>query len=51
MVRRRRHYIADQRAEVLAGLAAFVLGAMLLHDAYEGRGRDQPRVMRPFSFW
>lgn len=52
MTRRRRgHYIADQRAEVAAGVLAFLIGAVLLHDAYEGRGRDQPRLMRPFSFW
>lgn len=48
---RRKHYIADPRLETLAGVALFICGAFLLHDAYEGRGKDQPRLMRPFSFW
>lgn len=48
---RRRHLIRDRQLEVLAGLGALVLGAILLRDAYEGRGRDQPKLLRPFSFW
>ncbi len=52
MTRRRRgHYIGNQRAEVLAGLGFFLLGAVLLRDAYDRRGIDQPRLLRPFSFW
>jgi hypothetical protein len=47
----RGHLIADRRLEVAAGLAAFALGAVLLHDAYERRAKDQPLWLKPLSFW
>lgn len=47
----RRHLIRNRDVEILAGLGALVLAAMLLKDAFEGRGHDQPRLLRPFSFW
>lgn len=46
-----RHYIANQRTEIAVGVVVFALGALLLHDAYDGRGKTQPRFLRPFSFW
>jgi hypothetical protein len=46
-----RHLVADRNMEILLGLAALALGALLLRDAYEGRGRSQPALMRPFSWW
>jgi hypothetical protein len=49
--RRRAHWISNQRAEVAAGIGLFLAGAVLLHDAYDGRGADQPKLLRPFSFW
>jgi hypothetical protein len=49
--RGRGHLIADPRLATAAGLGAMVLAAVLLHDAYEGRARDQPFWLRPFSFW
>jgi hypothetical protein len=48
---RRKHLIASRNLELAAGAAAFLVGALLLRDAYDGRGRDQPVWMRPFSFW
>lgn len=46
-----RHLIPDRRLELAAGAAAFLLGAVLIRDAYDGRGIDQPFWLRPFSFW
>jgi hypothetical protein len=47
----RRHVIADRHVELAVGLAVFLAGAYLLHDAVDRRGLAQPRWMRPFSFW
>jgi hypothetical protein len=47
----RRPFIRDPILEALAGLVLFGAGALLLHDAYDARGRKQPRILRPFSFW
>lgn len=49
--KRRRHLIADRRLELALGIAGFVLSSLLIRDAYEGRGIDQPRILRPFSWW
>jgi hypothetical protein len=46
-----RHVIADRHVELAVGLALVAGGAYLLHDAIERRGRQQPRWLRPFSFW
>lgn len=48
---RRRHWIADARAEAFAGMAAMAAGAVLLHDAFERRSKSQPWWLRPFSWW
>lgn len=41
-----RHYIADRNLEIAAGLGAIILGAFLLRDAYDARGRKQPRWLK-----
>ena len=46
-----RFFIHDRRLEAAAGGFLFVAGAMLLHDAFERRGRPMPAVLRPFTFW
>ncbi len=51
MTTSRRHLIRHRGAELAAGFAAFAVGAVLLRDAYEGRGVDTPRILRPFFFW
>jgi hypothetical protein len=45
------HLIGNQHLETGLGVAAFLLGWALLHDAYDRRGRDQPMLMRPFTWW
>lgn len=47
----RGHYIANPRVETAAGLAALIIGAVLLHDAYEKRARPQPFWLRPLAWW
>lgn len=48
---RRGPLIADRRLAIAAGFGSFILGAILLHDAYEGHAKDQPVWLRPFSWW
>lgn len=48
---RRRHLIANRRLELALGIAGFIASSLLIRDAYEGRGIDQPRLLRPFSWW
>lgn len=38
--------IADRRTAQLAGVAFVFVGAWLLYDAYENRGRSRPFVMK-----
>lgn len=46
-----RPLVANRAVALYGGLVLFVAGAVLLHDAYEGRGRQTPLVMRPFTWW
>jgi len=50
IVSRPRHFM-PQTFEVIVGLLLFALGAWFIYQAYDGRGRDQPKILRPFSFW
>lgn len=47
----RGHLIENRGAEIALGLVLFAGGALLLRDAYEGRGREVPVFARPFTFW
>lgn len=38
----RQHYINDRSLEIAVGVAALVAGSLLLHDAFEGRGKSRP---------
>lgn len=49
--KRTSHYIANRRLEIAAGVALFVGGSLLIRDAYDNRGRELPRLLRPFSWW
>ena len=42
----RKPVIPDRRTAQLAGVALVTLGAFLLYDAYEARGRSRPFLMR-----
>lgn len=41
----------DQATAILVGVALFVAGSFCLYDAWEGRGRPTPRLLRPFTWW
>lgn len=44
----RRPWIKNPTAAVLIGLLVFIIGAVILYDAYERRGRRPPPILRPF---
>jgi len=43
--------ISNPRYDVGAGLVLVTLGFVVLHQAYEGRGRKMPVVLGPFLPW
>lgn len=43
---RRKHPVSNAKHSAILGVALMALGAYLLHDAYEGRGRERPFAMR-----
>ena len=47
----KRPLFRSQTAAAIVGLSAFVVGWIALHDAWEGRGKDMPRILRPFTWW
>ena len=44
------HIFASGRREAALGWTLLFLGGLLLHDAYDRRGRDVPWWGRPFTF-
>lgn len=38
--------VPDRRTALLAGIGCLTLGAWLLYDAFEARGRTRPFLMR-----
>jgi len=47
----RRRWFTDKRTAVAVGVLGFALGWKGFYDAYEGRGGQTPRVLRPFTWW
>lgn len=41
----------SQTTAVVVGAALFLAGSWCLYDAYERRGGNTPRVLRPFTWW
>ncbi len=48
---RRRPLFRNSNTAVVVGVALFLAGSWCLYDAWEGRGRDTPRIARPFTWW
>lgn len=46
-----RPLVRNRNTAITVGVAMFLGGALLLHDAFEGRGQDTPWWARPFTFW
>lgn len=38
----KQHVIRDRHTELVVGVALFIAGAWLIHDAYENRGHKRP---------
>lgn len=36
------HFIKDRKMEILVGVILFLAGALLLYDAFDGRGKKMP---------
>lgn len=47
----RRPFVRDKNLGIGLGVAAFLLGSFFLWDAWEGRGGETPKLMRPFAWW
>lgn len=44
-------YFRKPETAVALGVAFFLAGWWCLYDAYDGRGRDTPKILRPFTWW
>jgi hypothetical protein len=42
----RKPIVPDRRTAIVLGLGAYLLGSLLLWDAYENRGRSRPFATR-----
>lgn len=40
------HPIKDQRKEVVIGFILFIVGVLLLYDAYDRRNNEKPLLMK-----
>lgn len=45
------HVVADPTLEALLGIALAGLGFWVTHNAFEGRNRSTPWVLKPFTPW
>lgn len=50
-MRIKRPLFRSRRTALVVGAAGAMLFWLGMSDAYEGRGGQQPRALRPFSFW
>lgn len=48
---RRRLISPSQPAAILIGGLLFLGGSYFLWEAWEGRGQQMPRLLRPFGWW
>ena len=46
-----RPHVRSQALALALGLAGFGLGWAFLYDAFEGRGKHTPGILRPFTWW
>jgi len=47
----RRPVFPSKRVALVVGLAGAVLFWLGISDAYEGRGRNTPSLLRPVTWW
>lgn len=42
LVKPKGHFIQSRKTEIMVGLALFLIGAVLLYDAFDARGKKIP---------
>lgn len=45
------HFIENRTTEMILGLVLFVVGAFLLYDAFDGRGKKLPWLANAITPW
>jgi hypothetical protein len=45
------HFMKDRKVEILVGAVLFLIGALLLWDAFDGRGKHMPWPMGAIAPW
>ena len=45
------HFIKDRRLEIFVGFFLFLTGALLLYDAFNGRGKPLPWPTNKLAPW
>ncbi len=51
LVKPRGHFIQDRKVEIFLGIFAFIVGCLLLYDAYDARGKKMPWPASGLSPW
>lgn len=46
-----RPWFKSSTTAAVTGVILFAAGWACFYDAYDGRGRDQPKLLRPFTWW
>lgn len=47
----RGHFMQNRRAEIFIGVIMFLFGALLVYDAFDGRGKKMPWPMGAIAPW
>lgn len=45
------HWMRNRKAEICIGLVLFAVGALLLFDAFDGRGKSMPWPVSTLAPW
>lgn len=45
------HFIKNRKLEILIGVIVFLIGALLVYDAFDGRGKKLPWPMGAIAPW
>lgn len=45
------HFIGNRKTEIVIGIILFLVGALLIYDAFDGRGKKLPWPMGAIAPW
>lgn len=45
------HFLKSRKAEIIIGVILFLVGALLVYDAFDGRGKKMPWPMGAIAPW